>query len=311
MSNIPTDWERQRAFLAVLREGSLSGAARALNLAQPTIRRRIEDLERDHGVALFTRAPSGLIPTAIALELAGHVEAMANAAAAFTRTASAEAGSASGTVRITASEIVAVEVLPPILAQLRDIHPGLVIELGLNNRSEDLLARQADIAVRMTRPLQEALVAKRIGAIRLGLHARRDYLDRHGTPTGLADLKRFALIGFETDPIGISAYREKGVTLEREDFAFRCNSDIGQLAAIRAGMGIGICHTGLGKRDLGLVHVLPAAFAIDLETWVVTHEDLRHVERIRLTFDALVQGLQDYAATSTSPSGERSAQRAG
>ncbi|MFK4811249.1 LysR family transcriptional regulator [Devosia sp. ZW T5_3] len=293
----PIDWERQRAFLAVLREGSLSGAARALNLAQPTIRRRIEDLERDHGVALFTRASSGLIPTAIALELAGHVEAMANAAAAFARTASAEAGSASGIVRITASEIVAVEVLPPILAQLRDAHPGLVIELGLNNRSEDLLGRQADIAVRMTRPLQEALLAKRIGTIRLGMHARRDYLDRHGTPATMQDLARFALVGFETDPVGIATYRDQGVTLQSEDFAFRCNSDIGQLAAIRAGIGIGICHTGLGKRDPNLVHVLPDAFGMDLPTWVVTHEDLRHVERIRLTFDALVQGLQDYAAT--------------
>lgn len=292
-----TDWERQRAFLAVLREGSLSGAARALNVAQPTIRRRIEDLERDHGVALFTRAPNGLVPTAIALELASHVEAMANAAAAFARTASAEAGSASGTVRITASEVVAVEVLPSILAQLHQDHPGLVIELGLNNRSEDLLARQADIAVRMTRPLQEALVAKRIGAIRLGLHARRDYLDRHGTPASLEDLQRFATIGFETDPVGIAAYREKGVTLQREDFAFRCNSDIGQLAAIRAGIGIGICHTGIARRDPGLARVLPDTFGFELETWVVTHEDLRHVERIRLTFDALVKGLQDYAAS--------------
>ncbi|MDB5528327.1 MAG: LysR family transcriptional regulator [Devosia sp.] len=290
------DWERQRAFLAVMREGSLSGAARVLNVAQPTVRRRIEDLELDHGVALFTRAPSGLIPTAIAHELAAHAQAMSNAADSFVRAASAEAGSASGTVRITASEVIGVEVLPPLLAELRGTHPGLVIELGLSNRSEDLLGREADIAVRNFRPVQDALVAKRIGAIDLGLHAHRSFLDRHGTPTRLQDLANFALIGFEHATIGVRALQAMGLTLEREDFAFRTDSDLGQLAAIRASIGIGICQIGIAKRDPDLIHLLPGQFAFPLETWVVTHEDLRHVQRVRLVYDALVEGLTAYAA---------------
>ena len=289
------DWERQRAFLAVLREGSLSGAARALDIAQPTVRRRIEDLERAHGVVLFTRSPAGLLPTEIALELAAHVEAMSRAAQSFTRAASAEAGSTAGTVRITASEVVGVEVLPPILAQLRAHHPGLVIELGLNNRSENLLDREADIAVRMVRPMQDALVAKRIGDIRVGLHAHRKYLDAHGWPESLEEVKRLGLIGFETETAGIRTLRARGLAFEPEDFIFRTDSDLGQLAAIRAGMGIGVCHVALGKRDPELVHLLSQAFAMQFETWVVVHEDLQHVRRVRLVYDALIEGLTDYA----------------
>src|SRR5688500_8024889 len=118
--SIESDWEHQRAFLAVLREGSLSGAARVLDVAQPTVRRRIEDLESTLGTALFTRSPGGLQPTEIALALAHHAETMALAADAFIRSASAGAREIAGTVRITASEVVAVEVLPANLAALSE-----------------------------------------------------------------------------------------------------------------------------------------------------------------------------------------------
>ncbi|WP_421736520.1 LysR family transcriptional regulator [Caulobacter sp.] len=297
MSHPPTDlidWERQRAFLAVLREGSLSGAARVLGAAQPTVRRRVEDLERQMGVALFTRSPSGLTPTALARELGGHVEAMASAAAAFARAASAEAGSAAGAVRITASEVVGVEVLPPMLAALQADYPGLVIELGLNNRSEDLLRREADIAIRMTRPLQDALVARRIGAIPLGFHGHARLLDAWGRPDTLDAARALPLIGYETETIGVRAVKAMGLDLNREDFAFRTDSDLAQLAAIRAGVGVGICQVALAARDPMLERVLPD-FTFDLETFVVTHEDLREVRRVRLVFDALVEGLSAYA----------------
>lgn len=288
------DWERQRAFIAVMREGSLSGAARALRIAQPTVRRRIEDLEREHGIVLFTRSPTGLLPTAIAHELAAHAEAMSSAARSFARAASAEAGSPAGTVRITASEVVGVEVLPPILAGLRDRHPGLVIELALNNRSENLLDRQADIAIRMVRPVQDALVARHIGAIRLGLYTRRSYLEAHGTPASLDAVRSAGLIGFESETPGIRTLRDRGLSFGPDDFIFRTDSDLGQLAAIRAGVGIGVCHVALGERDPELVRVLPDDFKMEFETWVVTHEDLRQVRRVRLVFDALVDGLTAY-----------------
>ncbi len=231
------DWERQRAFLAVLREGSLSGAARVLGAAQPTVRRRIEDLERQLGVALFTRSPAGLTPTALARELAAPAEAMAAAAAAFARTASAEAGAMAGTVRITASEVIGMEVLPPLLARVREAHPGLVFELALTNRNEDLLARQADIAVRMVRPVQEALVARRVGMIELGLHGHTRLLEAWGRPASLAEAKRLPLVGYETETAAVRAFKAlHGIDLSPDDFAFRADSDLAQLAAIRAGL---------------------------------------------------------------------------
>lgn len=292
--NPDSDWERQRAFLAVLREGSLSGAARALNLAQPTVRRRIEDLEEMLGTPLFTRTPSGLDPTDIARSLAEHAETMALAADAFVRSASARAGDVAGTVRITASEIVAVEVLPPILARLTADQPGLVIELSPTNRNEDVLRREADVAVRMAPPRQEALVARRVGVVPLGLHAHRDYLAAYGTPASLDEARTHALIGVENSNPVLRALHDKGFPMRREDFRFRSDSDLAQLAAIRAGLGIGVCQIPLAAREPALVRVLPEAFRYDLETWVVCHEDMRGVARVRAVFDALVTGLIGY-----------------
>lgn len=294
MSN--PDWDHYRAFLAVLREGSLSGAARAIGLVQPTVRRRIEELEAGLGAALFTRTPAGLSPTETALALRDHAEAMALAAEAMVRTASADSHEMAGIVRITASDVIAVEVLPPIIAALRRTHPALVIVLSPSNRSEDVLRREADIAVRMVRPAQEALVAQRVGDIALGLFAHRDYLAWAGTPTSLADLRARGLVGLEHESAVLRGYRAAGLTIELDDFAFRSDSDLAQLAAIRAGVGIGVCQVPLARRDPALVRLLASELEHALETWVVTHEDLRGVARIRVVFDALVAGLKNYLA---------------
>jgi DNA-binding transcriptional LysR family regulator len=287
------DWERQRAFLAVLREGSLSAAARALSVAQPTVRRRIEELEASLGVPLFTRSAGGLQPTEAAMALRDHAEAMAMAADAFVRAGSAGAQEIAGTVRISASEIIAVEVLPPILASLRRMHPALVFELSPSNRNEDMLRREADIAIRMVRPTQNALVARRIGAVPLGLHARADYLAAHGTPRTFDELRAIGIIGVEHDNTTLRALQAR-YRIGREDFIFRSDSDLAQLAAIRAGIGIGICQIPLAARDPALVRVMPDAFDLGLDTWVVMHEDMRGVARISATFDHLAEGLIDY-----------------
>lgn len=287
------DWERQRAFLAVMSEGSLSAAARRIGIAQPTVRRRIEELEAQLGAALFTRSPSGLLPTERAHSLSEHARAMAMAADAFVRSASADAHEVAGTVRISASDVIAIEVLPAILSELMGTHPALVIELSPSNRNEDLLRREADIAVRMVPPRQEALLARRIGVVVLGLHAHPDYLARRGTPATLDDLRNHALIGVERDSPALRSLQDQGFDVRIEDFAFRSESDLAQLAAIRAGLGLGFCQTGLGARD-GLVRLLPEALVFNLETWVVCHEDLRNVARVRAVFDALVAGLQAY-----------------
>ena len=291
MSN---DWEAQRAFLAVVREGSLSGAARALAVAQPTVRRRIERLEASVGAPLFVRAPNGLIPTDRAEALMVHAETMALAADAFERSASADVGKVAGTVRISASEIVAIEILPNMFQPLMAAHPELAIELSASNRNEDLLRREADIAVRMVPPVQEALVARRIGAIPLGLHAHPDYLAARGHPGSLAEIQDHALIGPARNSPILRVLQARGFLPEIADFAFRSDSDIAQLAAIRAGLGVGVCQVPLGRRIPQLVHLLPEVFSLPLETWVVTHEDLRNVARVRAVFDALVDGLTRY-----------------
>ena len=189
MASREPSWELFRTFLEVVRDGSLSGAARRLGLTQPTVGRHVDALEAALSLPLFTRSPQGLIPTAAALDLVPHAESMAAASAALRRAASGEAATDRGTVRITASEIMGCEVLPPMLASFRRKHPRIELELTLNNRNEDLLRRDADIAVRMNRPTQKALVARRIGKTMIGLYAHRDYLAEFGTPKSFADLE--------------------------------------------------------------------------------------------------------------------------
>src|SRR5271165_5961022 len=192
-------WDELRTFLEVARDLSLTGAARRLGLTQPTVGRHIDALEEALGVTLFTRSPRGLNPTPAAIALAPHAEAMAVAAAALARSASSEAAIDRGVVRVTASEIVGAEVLPPIFAGFRARNPGIAVELAVTNRNEDLARGDADIAVRMVRPTQSGLVARRIGAARIGLYARRDYCDRFGAPRSFADLAHHRMIGYDRD----------------------------------------------------------------------------------------------------------------
>ncbi|RFB80756.1 LysR family transcriptional regulator [Methylovirgula sp. 4M-Z18] len=294
------NWELYRTFLAVLTEGSLSGAARALGITQPTAGRHIETLEAAFGQPLFTRSQTGLLPTQAATALRGYAEAMRNTAAALERAASGRGEEMHGVVRISASEVVGVEVLPPVIAQLRRVHPRLVVELVTTNRIQDLLQREVDIAVRMTRPMQEILIARRIGAIEVGLHARDDYLAAHGTPDGLDDLASHTLIGFDETTPFLRAATKAFPAWRREAFSIRAGSDLAQLAMIRAGCGIGFCQTGLAQRDPRLVRVLGQACAFALDTWITMHEDLRGNPRCKAAFDALATGLSAYVAGNAS-----------
>jgi DNA-binding transcriptional LysR family regulator len=295
MATSQPGWELYRSFLAVVRERSLSGAARALGLTQPTIGRHIDALEDSLALTLFTRSQAGLDATEGAIALIPHAEAMASAAEALRRAASGAADDDGGTIRITASEMVGTEVLPEGLAAFRRAHPRVVIELVLSNRSEDLLRREADIAVRMVRPTQEALIARKIGVIHLGLHAHPRYVKAHGVPRDLAELAGHPLIGFDKAP-SVRRLDKLGMAVTRDMFAFRCDNDYGQYAALRAGFGLGFCQNALGKRD-GLVRVLPALLRFELGVWVAMHKDLRSTRRMRLMFDHLGAHLAAYIAS--------------
>ena len=299
MTTTRVGWELYRTFLGVLTEGSLSGAARVLGITQPTAGRHIAALEQELGILLFTRSQTGFMPTEAAASLRAYAEAMQSTAAALERAASSHGGDAGikGVVRVSCSDVIGVEVLPPVIAQLRASHPELKIELVLTDRVQDLLLREADIAVRMTQPKQDQLVARRIGRIDVGLHARRDYLERHGTPRHIDELAKHSTIGYDQ----LTAYlrqAEKSLKGMRRDlFSMRSDSNLAQLALIRAGAGIGMCQVPLARRDVTLVRVLPRAVALPLETWVTMHEDLRNSPRCRVTFDALVDGLLAYCGS--------------
>ena len=298
MARSEPDWESYRSFLAVMMEGSLSAAARKLALTQPTMGRHIDQLEEDLGVSLFTRSQTGLIPTQAARELLPHAQAMASAADALVRASSGTDAEERGTVRVTASVIVGGEVLPPMLTSFHEKHAGIAIELVLSDQTQDLLRRDADIAVRMAQPKQEALLARKIGRIGLGLHAHRRYLERHGTPKSIDEVLSHSIIGFDQETSVVRALRRMGLGLTRDMFSLRCDADLAQLAALRAGYGLGVVQFGIARRDPDLVHVLPAEFKFEIDMWLVMHKDLRNTRRTRLLFDHLAKELAVYAASS-------------
>jgi DNA-binding transcriptional LysR family regulator len=287
-------WDLYRSFLGVLNQGSLSGAARELGVAQPTIGRHVAALEKSLGLALFTRSQMGLLPTEAGQSLRTYAESLQSTVAALERAAASQGSGVSGSVRITASDVIGVEVLPPIIARLRDKHPELTVELALTDRVQDLVRRESDIAVRMVRPRQELLVARRAGQIVLGLHAHQDYLSRRGTPKSIADLANHALIGFDETTAFIREAGKSFSAWRREAFSLRTDNNLAQLALIRSGAGIGVCQAAIAQRDNRIVRILPKQFALPLEVWITMHQDLRNSPRCRVTFDALVKGLQQH-----------------
>jgi DNA-binding transcriptional LysR family regulator len=287
-------WELFRTFLEVARDGSLSGAARKLALTQPTVGRHIDALEAALGLSLFSRSPQGLAATPAALELVGHAEAMAAASAALRRTASSGAHTDRGTVRIAASEMIGCEVLPPMLASFRESHPGIVLELALSNRNEDLLRRDADIAVRMARPRQKSLLARRVGKTVIGLYAHRNYLKAHGVPKTVADFGKHCVIGFDRDDWSLRSLGALPQQVTRDNFGFRCDSDLAQFAALRAGVGIGGCQHNIARRFKELVPVLGKDIRFELEIWIAMHEDMKSTTRVRMLFNHLGAGLSAF-----------------
>jgi len=292
------DWGLCRSFLAVVREGSLSRAAKSLGLTQPTVGRHVEQLEQQLGTRLFVRSQRGLVPTDTGSELLPHAEAMAAAASAMARAAAPAAADTRGTVRIAAGEMTGTEVLPPMLAAFRESNTGIVVELVLSDRAEDLSQRAADLAVRMVRPTQGSLVAKRVGVVAGGLHASHAYLERHGVPRTATDLGNHSMIGYESEALMARVLRGSGAAAGAMTLAFRSDSGLAQLAAMRAGYGIGGCQYGIARRYPELVPVLPGKFRFDLETWVVMHRDARSVPRVQSMFRHLVAALTEYAANS-------------
>jgi DNA-binding transcriptional LysR family regulator len=289
------DWVRARAFLATAETGSLSGAARVLKLAQPTVGRQVEALERELDVVLFERIGKRLVVTPAGLDLLEHVRAMGEAAHRVALTASGQSQSLDGPIRITAGEAVASYILPPVIAQLRAAHPDIEITVIATGQQSDLQLREADIAIRNVQPAQDDLIARRTPDRPAGLFARRDYLERLG-----GDLARADFIGFEGSANMARALTERGYAVEAQQFRILCEAHLVQWAYIRRGMGVGLMMDEIALADPDIARAVPG-FSVPVPMWLVAHREVRTSRRVRVVFDMLAEALCRPTAPAAPP----------
>ncbi|MCP5156089.1 MAG: LysR family transcriptional regulator [Ectothiorhodospiraceae bacterium] len=289
--NVAFDWNQARAFLATAEKGSLSAAARALGLTQPTVGRQVAALEADLGVTLFDRVGRGLILTPSGLDLLEHVRAMGEAAGLLSVTASGRAQAIAGQVCITASDIVATYHLPPVVARLREVAPEIEVEILVSNAIQDLRRREADIAVRHVRPEQPDLIARLVNETTAHLYASRRYLDRHGRPTSLADLADAHFVAYGDPGEAMRFLNAFGLELTAHNFPLDVSNGITAWEMVRHGLGIGVMTRELGETTPEVEALLPDAVAFPVPVWLATHRELRTSRRIRLVFDLLAEHL--------------------
>ncbi|MFV1997939.1 MAG: LysR family transcriptional regulator [Acidiferrobacterales bacterium] len=283
------DWGQIRSFLAVSRLGSLSAAARDLGLSQPTLSREIQALEKSTGLNLFKRTTQGLHLTEAGHTLVDAAGKMGAAADQFSRQASGLSVELSGDVRISVNEIVGVYLLPPAIAAFRTEHPGVHIEVVISNRASSLSKREADIALRMFRPTQPNLVARRLPDMELGFYAHRDYIEQYGEPANIDDFKDHTIIGFDEEMDFINGAAAMGYHFVRDNFALRTDHLLEQIGLMRAGAGINGTHVKLAERWPELVRVLEWVPLPALEFWCVTHSDVQYNSRIRELMNFLIR----------------------
>jgi DNA-binding transcriptional LysR family regulator len=285
------DWTLVRSFLAVLDAGSLLGAARTLGAQQPTLSRHVAELEAQLGVPLFERTGRGVIATAAALAIADAARAMADGAATLGRALVREREATTGTVRLTTSAVAATWLLPPVLAALQDAEPGIQIELVASNALTNLLRREADIAVRMVRPAQGSLVAKKLGELPVVACAHQRYLQRAGTPKRPADLARHRLLGYDRDDSILRGFAKAGLPIGRERFALRTDDQVAYGQLIAAGAGIGFAARYNLRHWPGVVPLLPMLKIPALPCWLAVHREIRGNPRVRRVYDFLADAL--------------------
>jgi DNA-binding transcriptional LysR family regulator len=284
------DWTALRLFLVAAEQGSMAGAARQLGLSQPTLSRQIAALEEAMGLALFERTQRGLRLTAAGQALRAPVERMRDAARDVALGAAGRDLSTAGTVRLTASEVVSAFLLPPVLAGLRQTHPEIQIELLPSDQVEDLLDRRADIALRMVRPTQPGLLARKLGDWPLGLYASPAYLERRGQPQ-IGTLKDHDWIGLDRSTQFIDGFAQAGIQVDRGFFAWRCDHQVVNWHAVRAGLGLGVGLQRVAAGDPLVQRVLPELPLPTLPVWLTAHRELRATPRLSRVFDALVEAF--------------------
>lgn len=286
-NSVKFDWNRARAFLVTAEEGSLSAAARALGMAQPTLGRQVDGLEQELGIVLFERVGRGLELTPSGQELLEHVRAMGDAANRMSLVAAGQSQSIDGTVCIAASELYAAKLLPPIIAKLRALEPGILIEVVASNAPSDLKRREADIAIRNFRPTEPDLVAKKLGDGEARLYATPEYLQRLGNPRVPYDLRGADFIGMGVGDDLMNALNASGFNLTAKNFPIMTENHLVMWDMVRQGLGIGIVDARIGAAEPLVQLVLPELEPIVFPTWLVAHRALNSSRRIRVVFDLL------------------------
>ncbi len=289
--SITFDWNRARAFLVTAEEGSLSAAARALNMTQPTLGRQVAALEKELGTALFERGGKGLELTPAGLALLDHVRAMGEAANSLSLAATGQSDSLEGSICITATEAMAAFILPSIVKKLRDLQPGIQVELIASNATNDLRRREADIAIRAYRPTQPDLIARKIGDVEACLYATPTYMQSIDAPGTAAGLNHADYIGLANIEQLIDAYKTFGLALTVDNFSVITENHIVHWELTKHGLGIGVMVTEVGDAESAVERVLPQADPFVTEIWLVAHRELRTNRRVRTVFNFLVAEL--------------------
>ncbi len=297
------DWALIQAFLAVAEEGSLSAAARRLGASQPTLGRQIKTVEVELGLDLFRRHPKGLELSEAGAALVAPARAMREAMREIALFAAGQEAGLAGAVRITASEMVSHHVLPPILARIRRERPEIEVELAPTDTTENLLYREADIAVRMYRPEQLDVVARYLGEMELGIFSSKAYLARCGTPKGPEEMQEHDLVGYDRSELIIRGMREAGFAIGREDFKTRCDCQTTYWELVRAGCGIGFGQAMVARADPDMVEIDLGVPLPSLPVWLAAHQGLRHTPRVRLVWGMLVDGLSEVVSLKREVSG--------
>lgn len=285
------DWNHLRAFLVTAEEGSFSAAARALGLSQPTLGRQVTSLEEELGVSLFERIGNTLALTSAGLALMDHARAMGEAAGGVSLAATGGSLSLDGSVCVTASELIAAFLLPPVVAELRARHPGIEVEIVASNTARDLRRREADIAVRNFQPREPDLIARKVAVRHARLYATPEYLRRIGSPKRPKDLARAEFFAFDRTSRMIDGLRALGVELTPKNFPIVTENHLVQWEMAKRGMGVCIVMDQVGDAEPAVRRVLPRLPPLPVPVWITAHRELRSSRRIRVVFDLLAEGL--------------------
>jgi len=292
--SITFDWNRARAFLVTAEEGSLAAAARAMGMNQPTLGRQVAALEEEIGFDLFTRRGRGLELTPNGVKLLEHVRLMGDAANQFSLSATGKSDVIEGEVSITASELLSTFMLSPMIKTLREVEPGIEIEINSTNDERDLNRREADIAIRNFRPTQPELIAKRLCSIRGHLYAAKSYLKQLGNPRSIADLNKANFIDTEKPGRLLALLNSQGFNLTKENFPVISNSHIVQWELVKQGVAISATVEEIGDKEPLVERVaISDVPLITMDLWLVTHNELRTNRRIRRVFDFLISEFAD------------------